>query len=277
MYAQCPECHTVFNITEAQLKTRGGLVRCGKCAALFRADRHLLEKLPKSAAATEPDGKKQGIKKTARAGHAPDKGGAPPSARRQKKAPGAESAQKSTRPGRPAIPTVTELLSSGRARRPLPSWLWGGGSMLLLLLLTAHAVYIYRDEVARWPEWRPLMLTFCRALGCEIRPLQDVTLIELLVPTGITPHPRYENILRLRASLVNRAAYNQPYPLMEISLTDSSGNVLARRAFTPRQYLEQSRADVGELVPNVVANALLDVTNPDGKAVGYEIRLVSPP
>ena len=32
----------------------------------------------------------------------------------------------------------------------------------------------------------------------------------------------------------------------------------------------------GALTPNVVATALLDVTNPDGNAVGYEIRLVTP-
>ena len=49
---------------------------------------------------------------------------------------------------------------------------------------------------------------------------------------------------------------------------------ITRRAFAPIQYSETPLE--GALTPNVVATALLDITNPDGKAVGYEIRLVTP-
>jgi hypothetical protein len=100
-----------------------------------------------------------------------------------------------------------------------------------------------------------------------------MALIELL-QTSIAPHPKYENALRIRTTLVNRAAFAQAYPWMEISLTNNAGAVIARRAFTPAQYLETPTT--GALTPNVVAATLLDVTNPDGKAVGYEIHLVTP-
>jgi hypothetical protein len=61
---------------------------------------------------------------------------------------------------------------------------------------------------------------------------------------------------------------------MEVSLTSNAGDVIARRIFSPIQYSETPLE--GALTPNVVATALLDVINPDGKAVGYEIRLVTP-
>jgi len=52
------------------------------------------------------------------------------------------------------------------------------------------------------------------------------------------------------------------------------GDIQPRRGFPPIQYSETPLE--AALTPNVVATALLDVTNPDGKAVGYEIRLVTP-
>jgi len=87
----------------------------------------------------------------------------------------------------------------------------------------------------------------------------------------------YENVLRIRVVMVNRASFPQPYPLMEVSLTDSNGLLLARRQFTPRQYLAESHPKDVNMASDVVVNALLDVTNPDGRASGYEIRLLPAP
>ncbi len=46
MFAQCPECLTVFTVSEAQLTVRHGRVRCGECASVFNAAWHLLDELP---------------------------------------------------------------------------------------------------------------------------------------------------------------------------------------------------------------------------------------
>jgi predicted Zn finger-like uncharacterized protein len=37
MQTECPHCHTLFRLTEAQLDMAGGLVRCGYCNAVFNA------------------------------------------------------------------------------------------------------------------------------------------------------------------------------------------------------------------------------------------------
>ena len=145
--------------------------------------------------------------------------------------------------------------------------------MLLLVLLAFQFVFFYRDELAMTPAWRPWVVEFCRYADCELRPQQDIARIELL-QTTIAPHPQYENALRIRTTLVNRASFRQAFPWLEVSLTNNAGAVLARRTFAPAQYLEMPSSEV--LIPNVVATSLLDVTNPDGKAVGYEIRLVTP-
>ncbi|MHB8623189.1 MAG: zinc-ribbon and DUF3426 domain-containing protein [Sulfuricaulis sp.] len=266
MYAQCPACLTTYKVTPAQLAARGGVVRCGICSAIFHAEQRLLQ------AVAQDDAEKVSLvedksptNKKNRRRHS-DKNQIAASRRRRQ-------STKSAAPEELAIPTVTEF--SGRAR-PDRRWrtvLWGFGDLLLLALLAGQFVFFYTDELAANPSWRPRIAQFCRHTGCELHAQQDVTQIDLL-QTSIAPHPQYENALRIRATLVNRAAFAQAYPWMEVSLTNNAGSVIARRTFSPSQYLEAPAT--GALTPNVVATTLLDITNPEGKAVGYEIRLVTP-
>ncbi|GAB1267426.1 hypothetical protein NBRC116493_06790 [Aurantivibrio infirmus] len=60
MITRCPSCETSFRITEAQLKTAKGSVRCGSCLQIFKAaDNLVLRKKPAAAAApaAEPTAK----------------------------------------------------------------------------------------------------------------------------------------------------------------------------------------------------------------------------
>ncbi len=266
MYTQCPACLTTFKVTPAQLAARGGVVRCGICSSVFHAEQRRLQVPAPPAPAAEPED-------------------TPPSGTGQRRRAPRERRTASRRrrdkiksaPVPPIdeadFPIVTDLDTRARPRPLLRALLWGFGNLVLLLLLAGQFVFFYRDELARNPVWHPWIAQFCDYARCTLRPLQDIAAIELL-QTTIAPHPQYANALRIRTTLVNRAAFPQDYPGMEVSLTDNGGRVIARRTFAPAQYLSASGA--GAMSPNVVATTLLDVTNPDGKAVGYEIRLVTP-
>jgi predicted Zn finger-like uncharacterized protein len=266
MYTQCPACLTTFKVTPAQLEVRGGMVRCGICSAIFHAEQRLLQVQPETkpaktaqeAAAAKNNKRRSAVKTRRRTGR-----------RRSDKLQAID--EKIAHEA--GIPTITKQPLFARPRLRISSLLWGFGSLVLLMLLASQFVYSYRNELATIPSWRPYLVDICLYAGCELRPLRDVGRIELL-QSSIAPHPQYENALRIRATLVNRAAFRQAYPWMEVSLTSNAGNVIARRIFSPIQYSETPLE--GALTPNVVATALLDVTNPDGKAVGYEIRLVTP-
>lgn len=268
MYTQCPACLTTFKVTPAQLEVRGGMVRCGICSAIFHAEQRQLQVKPIPAQ---------------------DEAVAPPATGTVKKDKGRRSTKNRRRSGRrrvdklrtldekmareAGIPIITKQPLFAKPGLRVSSLLWGFGSLALLMLLAGQFVYFYRNELATVPAWRPYLVDICLYTGCQLQPLRDISKIELL-QTSIAPHPRYENALRLRATLVNRAAFRQAYPWMEVSLTSNAGIVIARRTFSPIQYSESPLE--GALTPNVVATALLDVTNPDGMAVGYEIRLVTP-
>lgn len=269
MYARCPACLTTFKITPAQLEARRGMVRCGICSAIFHAEQRLLQVPPKPDTEAAPPAQEEEVstKKSKRVRGGKGRGTSP-RRRRVKTVPeqtaGVDDA---------GIPTVTELGNLVKPRSVWRSLLWSSGILALLILLAGQTLYFYHDELAANPSWRPVVREFCDHAGCELRPRQDIARIELL-QTSIAPHPKYENALRIRATLVNRAGFAQASPGLEVSLTSNAGSVLARRSFAPAQYLEAPANDT--LTPNVVATALLDVTNPDAKAVGYEIRLVMP-
>jgi len=54
MYTKCPNCQTVFAVTEAQVGAHHGLVRCGKCRDIFNASWNLVDVAPNETGAT-PD------------------------------------------------------------------------------------------------------------------------------------------------------------------------------------------------------------------------------
>jgi hypothetical protein len=242
------------------------MVRCGICSAVFHAEQRLLQvpsgakpaKTAEEMAAAKNDKRRPAVKTRRR------------SSRRRSDKLQAIDEKIAHEAG---IPVITKQPLFARPRLRARSLFWGTGSLALLMLLAGQFVYSYRNELATIPSWRPWLVDVCLYAGCELRPLRDVGRIELL-QTSIAPHPQYEYALRIRAILVNRAAFRQAYPQMEVSLTSNAGDVIARRIFSPIQYSETPLE--GALTPNVVATALLDVTNPDGKAVGYEIRLVTP-
>ena len=251
MYTRCSECQTAFKITVAQLKARDGLVRCGRCDSVFRADLRLFA--------------------------APTAGGSDAAADAQIDFPiDSEEDSEFIDIGERAevdIPVVSDLSLFQTPRRGLPTIVWFLGALPIAALLVGQFVYFYRNELAQLPPLRPTLVEFCRLAQCEL-PAPASNLVPELIKTKIAPHPRYANVLRIRAAMVNRTDITQTPPLMEVSLTDNIGQLLARRTFTPREYLGSQAAAAAPLSPNVVVNALLDVTNPGGKATGFEIRLL---
>lgn len=263
----CPACGTTFALTPSQLKAGRGLVRCGRCAEVFRGDRHLVGVSPWDREALERETGKQ-----------------KPKVKRKKKAPKKkETAAKRVESLEPnhdepylleeefVSDDIARLLGAKRRLRVAPL-VWLISTVVLVVVLAGQIVYFYPTELARSARLAPVVTRVCAYLGCEVKAKQNVRLIELL-RTTVAPHPKREKALRVRAALVNRADFPQPFPLMEITLTNSSGAVVARRAFSPSEYLRS--ADVGDnMTPNVVVDSVLDITNPDPNPGGYEIRLL---
>jgi len=255
MYTRCPHCQTVFSLTPTQLKARDGLVRCGRCGQKFQADHALLDG-PLQAVATPAPGHRG----TDRAN------GTTRTRKRRERRARAEPAV-TTRGAKPA-PVVTAQPARTRAI------FWWLGNILLVAVLAAQGVYFYGDALVELePALKPAVTEFCDFAGCQLRPRQDVTLIDL-ADAQVEPHPRFDRALRVHAVLVNRAEFAQPHPRLEITLTDREGKVVARRSFSPAEYLPRAAARADAMAPGVAVDVQLDVTQPEARTTGYEIRLL---
>ena len=79
--------------------------------------------------------------------------------------------------------------------------------------------------------------------------------------------------LRLRASLLNRAPFSQPYPVLRVTLHDRFGNLLGSRDVGARDYLPGGAPDHRLLIAGQRLDAEIVIVDPGTDAVGYEIEL----
>ncbi|MEK7758902.1 MAG: DUF3426 domain-containing protein [Pseudomonadota bacterium] len=263
MYTSCQQCQTVFRITAAQLKARDGRVRCGRCQHVFGADQHLMPKPAKSTVKnTSPAARKRAVNKKV---VVESNNVAAPAERVAAPFP-AET------PEYDIVPPPLVRMRPVRTR----AIYWIVGCTLLVLLLAVQTLIFYGYDFARQtPTLRPIIETLCAPFPCRKLPPIDMRHMDL-VETQVAPHPRYDKALRIKATLVNRDDTVQPYPLLEISLIDSQGQLVARRTYQPREYLSKPEAIQKGLPPQVAVDVQLDITSPGAQASGYEVLLLPP-
>ncbi|MDX1487616.1 MAG: zinc-ribbon and DUF3426 domain-containing protein [Acidiferrobacterales bacterium] len=278
LHARCPGCRTTFVVTAVQLEVRGGLVRCGHCATVFQAERHAMD-----APATKQRKRQRRSERRATAGRRSDSQAAGKRQRRGRRKDTAQTpaaveplapATAEVTPAEFVTPALAKILLAGQSR-PVRQGLWTLATLVLVALLAAQVVYFYASELARFPRLKPWVVTVCAHLACVIRSPQDISRIQLL-RSSIAPHPKQRDALRIRSSLVNRADFAQPFPLMEVTLTSRNGEVVARRTYLPHEYLAPAYWQA-RMTPHVVIDGILDINHPTPVPAGYEIRLIAAP
>ena len=79
--------------------------------------------------------------------------------------------------------------------------------------------------------------------------------------------------LKVSSVLVNRGISSQPFPAVELTLTDRAGNMISRRVVTQANYL--SEESPVRMKPNEAANIDIHFRTPSIRVDGFELRAVS--
>lgn len=161
-------------------------------------------------------------------------------------------------------------------RKPWGRWLgWGLLNLLAAGGLVAQYLAYNFDELARQDRYRPWFEQLCPTLGCELPSRVDISQIRSsnLV---VRSHPEFEGALVVDAILYNRAAFSQPFPLLELRFADLAGKLVASRSFKPGEYLAGELAGQTEMPPQVPIHIALDILDPGAKAVNYSLSFQSP-
>ena len=250
MYTYCPSCAAIFRITAETVSAAGGQVRCGECDRIFNAVDCLYDDAVAARhAALMCTG--QGLPAAAVI--------LPPDA--EEAAPETVAAAPLHRPlpqeGWTARPTTGRDVASGLAVG------------LLVLLLGLQWVYFNRETLAEEAGLRPALERLCSVLHCRLPLRVDLSRMEI-VDRDVRKHPQADMALLINASIANRAGFNQPYPVFEISFSDIAGKPVAMRRFLPREYLGEAVDTAAGMAPDVPVQIVLEVRDPGDEAVSFQ-------
>ncbi len=264
---QCPTCNTRFKASQEQLEAHRGMVRCGRCQAVFNAIEHLYDDEPSPQlslpiAPQEPEPQQA------------------PSATHEQSDLRSDHATEEETPLTLAQqitiaeePLETTLKLAKKKRR----WPWAVGCLLLLAVLLAQAAYSFRVELAaRLPGLKPALISYCKLLQCSI-PLPQKADQMSIESSDMEADPSQGSAITLNATLRNRAPYAQAYPDLELTLTDTQDKALARRTFRPAEYLSPGEDEKQGLAANRETGVKLHLDTTDLKPTGYRLFLFYPP
>ena len=157
---------------------------------------------------------------------------------------------------------------------PVMGFVWTIVAAGFLILLGLQVKFNFVDQYAQHPTYRSYLSVFCKVAVCDLPPRRDLYKFTL-THTKIDLHPTQPGALRVTVKMVNEADFEQPYPALQLTLTDRVGRVVGRRTFNPDNYVGNNKSNTvgkGELV-----SVLFDLAHPHEKAVGFVVDIVTLP
>lgn len=254
MYAQCPECLTIYSLDAATVAQAHGMVACGHCGATFDTLATLTEQLPPEPFDSLPL-------------HAASP--APPMLVMAvfRPAPAQPTLFDGSAGGKPAAPP--SFARRQRPRRRGHPWRWAMGCLAMALVLGAQLAWAERTTLTADDAVRPWLARACSVLGCSLPKVRDLGRLQLL-SRDIRPHPSVPGALIISATIRNDAPFTQPYPVVSITLSDLDDNRIAMRRFRPAEYIHNADTRSAGLAPGATAALEFEVRDPGKNAVAFQ-------
>lgn len=180
----------------------------------------------------------------------------------------------------PAFPTLEAsephfvLHAQRRAHWQTPKMVALQGLVLALLLVVLGLQYAhhFRDLVAaRWPATAPALAALCAAASCQLEAPRRID--DLVVESTALTRAPLPDAFKVSVVLRNRGNLAVMPPSIDLSLTDASGQPVARRMLSPRDF------EVGNapLKPGLAAPwQLILTTAAAGNITGYTVEVFYP-
>ena len=264
MFTYCPNCYSIYEVSSELIDQAAGQTRCSACQQVFRAIDYLFDDLEATRNVineqrtgnvdvdvdvdVDADGEGDGKDKDADSG-------------------GWQVTTESYHPGEP--------LPGGWQARALSLHDIGRGVAVgfLTLLLSVQWVYFNRDMLAAKSAWRPAIERFCEVLVCDLSLRVDRSQLQI-IERDVREHPSVADALLINVAFENRANFIQKYPVFEVSFTDTLGDAIAMRRFSPADYLA-SDVDVPAGIPaHAPVQVVLEVIDPGERAVSFEFAFL---
>ena len=254
MYTRCTACHTVHPVNARLLAQGGGKYCCGKCKKTGNALDSLFDERPGAGDRPPEAGdipvleSSIDLDKARQSRLAPDETGLYDDSKSISIAP--------TRPGN---------------RLTRPAW-------ITLVFVVAVTVTFKLSEFYQVSLFDlPVVQSAKARLGIQnpkaAQAFQDLTQIHL-ASRELSSHPYRADMLRLTATIVNRAPEKQPYPDLEVTLLDAEGKAVSHFRFSPSDYLSEGASSESGMTSQAYLPLVLDLPDPGTVARGFELNFL---
>ena len=142
-------------------------------------------------------------------------------------------------------------------------------SVLVLTLIGQHLFFQF-DHLAKQESTRPLVAFVCNILGCKLPPSEvwrNIRVSNLVV----RKHDSVANALVVDAIIFNHAAYELPFPKLELYFNDLEQLPVASRRFEPHEYLAGELEGKTLMPPGRPIHIAFEIVNPGDKAVNWQL------
>lgn len=291
---QCPNCHTVFRVNDEQLEKAEGTVRCSQCSEIFNALAFLsTETLPPESAPgsieldTEAGGETDSFAKTMEDVQDDSQGFTIPEELNEEpqqndtlseiinalKDETKENDGITITPSENDVPIVLQedLTAQQTPAKKTHPIFWGLCSLIMISTLTLQYAYFSREKLSMDPRLRPWLTTMCEYLQCNIPHKKDLSLLHLLSRDVLIAPTNNKDALIIQLSFVNKAEHIQPFPVIQVYLSDTYGKAAAMRRFKPEVYLDPSVDIKQGLEPLTPVSLTLELLKPEKEASAFQI------
>lgn len=307
MQTHCPHCDTRFRVTETQINTADGFVRCGVCKEVFNAldvasqqdhqtsllDEHVSETYSEidedtvlvtgtERAVDDHQASELADETDEHIEIEPDH-----EAVNFNETPATDESRKDAfdffdEAVNESLPHVVPDQFRGEhphgANHLVSTILWGIGILFLTLTLSIEYVWFNRDNFNQITEIKTLISDACKRFECANITLRDPSKMEL-VTRNVYSHPNEKNALIVDITMKNNAEFAQPYPVLQIDFSDIRGGTVAARRFLPGEYLDVEDAHTTAiqqrlLHPEASTSMTLEIQDPGKQAMTYEFNFL---
>lgn len=302
MYTKCPNCSTLFRIHQAQIDAAKGQVRCGQCNHVFNANDHLqdpaetveLETLvntPETESSTEdanagvrfqlsPDQDKDpnyiyipnpNIQPHSNTHHETDDLGSEFDID--------EFEADILQDDGPEIGTSEyssslfendhdqSLFLDDEKPRSF-GWFWGICSLILIAVLIGQTTWWLREQAVWHSGSRLVLEQICAVAKCDVPQRKAADQIRIL-DRDIRSNMNAKDALLLELTMSNTAGFKQPFPVIQLSLYDTSEKLVAQRRFNPEEYLATSQQQTQLMPMDLPVHIEMELNDPGSTVTGF--------
>lgn len=270
MYARCPDCQITLHLTAGELAQAGGVVTCGDCHKVFNALKYLFEYPPapgeapiegEDGAAGMPPFLQPMLELTAENEDDAAPSGLEPDQADLEQEQIELVAEPEVAHVDPAVEIELQKLGGQRRSAQLPRYVWALLAAALFIGVGYQGWQLWQYR-AHWVE--------VERLASQSREPEAFRIISRDVHT----HPSAHNAQLVSLRMLNTAGYPQAYPILEVSLLDTTQNVVATRRFLADEYLPPGTDPLRLVEANEDFPLVLQLSTPIGGHGGMTFKVL---